>query len=114
MGIVMGIAMSESGINDLYKGKMRTIRWQRCLTCNRPLAAEVSNHIGFEGEYWIVDSVVNSHGIVEHYFKRSGRWFGNHLKCPSCGRQGKLPQDKPLNWDEMQKTREGKNAIQGN
>ena len=109
------LVLSESGIMDLYRGKVKVIRTQRCMGCNRPLAFEVSDKLGFEGEYWIVASSIYAKGIREHYFKRCGRWFGNSLKCPSCGRTGKLPMDKPLNWESMQqKNKEGNNAVSSN
>jgi len=108
------LILSEDQIVDLYRGKAKTIRVQRCMGCNRALAIEVSDKIGFGGEYWTVDSAIVTKGLSEHFFVRSGRWFGNSLQCPTCGRQGKLPMDKPLNWEEMQQTKEGKNAISSN
>lgn len=111
----MGIIVSESMVFDLYRGKAKTIRVQRCTGCHRALAFEVSDKIGFAGEYWIVDGNVVSNGFSEHNFKRSGRWFGNYLKCPSCHREGKLPIDKPLNWENMQQNKkENNNAVSSN
>lgn len=96
------IVLSENEVTDLYRGLAKTIRTQRCMGCHSALAMEAADDIGFEGEYWIIDSAVKSKGQVEHYFKRSGRWFGNHILCPTCGRQGNLPMDKPLNWETME------------
>ena len=93
--------ISEHGVIDIYRGQARTIRVQRCMGCNGALAVEAASDIGFDGEYWIVDSALKNKGQSEHYFKRSPRWFGNYIQCPSCGRNGQLPQDKPLNWDTM-------------
>jgi hypothetical protein len=109
---MVGVILAESEVTDLYRGKVKTIRTQRCRGCNRALAMEVSSNIGFDGEYWIIDSAIGPKGRSEHYFKRSGRWFGNHVQCPTCLREGKLPMDKPLNWDKMEETREGANAVQ--
>ena len=111
----MGVVLGEDQVIDIYRGKVRTIRTQRCMGCRRALAMEVSDNIGFEAEYWIIDSAVFSYGESEHYFKKSGRWFGNQIQCPTCKRQGKLPMDKPLNWEGMQqqrnKSKEGTNAT---
>lgn len=106
------IVLAEDDVKELYRGKIKTIRTQRCMGCNNALAMEVSDNIGFEGEYWIIDSAIRFKGVSEHHFKRSGRWFGNPVTCPTCFRQGNLPQDKPLNWDEMQaqRNKEGSNA----
>ena len=108
--------LAEDQVTDIYRGQARTIRIQRCMGCHRALAMEVSDNIGFEGEYWVIDSAIISKGESEHYFKRSGRWFGNPVTCPSCKRSGHLPIDKPLNWELMQeqrnKSKEGYNAIQ--
>jgi hypothetical protein len=82
--------------------------------CNRALAFEITDKIGFGGEYWIVAGAVMAKGSIDHTFKRSGRWFGNHIKCPSCGREGKLPMDKPLNYENMQQNKGGQNGISGN
>ena len=110
----MGIVISESTVRELYKGKAKKIREQHCLSCNRVLAFEITDKFGSDGEYWIVSGAIKSKGTIEHSFKRSGRWFGNYLKCPSCGRSGKLPMDKPLNYEAMQKSKEERDAVSGN
>lgn len=105
----MGTVIDDKQVMNLYRGKAKTIRTQRCLGCNKALAFEVTNDIGKDGEYWIIDSALKLAGEVIHYFKRSGRWFGNPIQCPSCGRKGFMPMDKPLNWETMEQQRkEGK------
>ncbi len=108
----MSVVLSEHAILDLYQGQVKTIRTQRCMGCHRALAFEISDKIGFGGDYWIIDSVAKQKEGLEHYFKHSDSWFGNTIQCPSCGRTGKLPIDKPLNWENMEQQRkEASNAI---
>ena len=83
---------------SLYgKGKKpKVIRRQHCFGCDTVLALEVTDKLGFGGEYWWIKNGV--------WIK--GRWFGNHVKCPTCGKEGPLPIDKPLSYEEMQKNKE--------
>ena len=94
---------------NLKKGDRLTVRRQQCLGCRSILALEITNNIGFGGDYYVVKDAIMAAGELQLLYTKE-RWFGNHIRCPACGREGKLPMDKPLNWESMQKTREGKNA----
>jgi len=65
---------------------------QHCFGCNTVLAFEFTDKIGTRGS----DCWVNKGGV---FVKE--RWFGNWCKCPVCGREGRLPGDKPLNAESM-------------
>lgn len=102
----VGLAITLDQIINSYRNKVKTIRQQRCKQCWTTLAIEASDKIGHSGEYYIIDGGLIVKGDLEPYYRKSGRWFGNHVRCPKCGLEGKLPGDKPLNWDQMQKERE--------
>lgn len=91
----MGQLDKEKTIIGLGK-RPRTIRRQHCGNCGTVLALEVTDKIGFGGEYWWIKQ-----GL---WIKE--RWFGNAFKCPTCGQEGKLPMDKPLSIDQMVKNAE--------
>ena len=77
----------------LDKGRKPNYRIQQhCKYCDTVLAFEFTDKIGTRGS----DCWVNKSGI---FVKE--RWFGNWIKCPKCGREGKLPGDKPLNAESI-------------
>lgn len=104
----------ESIVGDkqktLQKGERLTIRRQQCMSCSNVLALEITTKVGFGGDYYVAKDCVWLVG-EPHLLYDKMRWFGNYIRCPVCGNEGRLPMDKPLNWDTMQKTREGKNVT---
>ncbi|MEE8472952.1 MAG: hypothetical protein V3S82_07270 [Dehalococcoidia bacterium] len=76
--------------------KPRTVRRQHCFRCDTVLALEITDRIGFGGEYWWVKNGVWA----------QERWFGNRVKCPGCGLEGNLPMDKPLSFERMEANRD--------
>jgi uncharacterized protein with PIN domain len=91
-------------LRDTFQGKGQvTKREQRCLGCNTILALQFSNNLAaHDGDFFMR----SRDGIW-----RKGRWFGNFVKCPVCGREGKLPMDKPLNWESMQTRKETAKGV---
>jgi len=64
-----------------------------CMDCNTVLACEVTDRLGFNSftdYYWLKNGV---------WLKE--RWYGNWVKCPSCGLEGTLPLDKPLSAEAI-------------
>lgn len=95
-----------------HKGHI-LIRKQNCMGCSNVLAVEITDKLGARGEYWVVkDSLKSPLGIDLLYGKEV--WFGNFVKCPICGREGRLPMDKPLAAEEIAKPKEVKNAKSKN
>ncbi len=93
-------------------GKRLTIRRQQCKRCNSVLALEITDKPGFGGDYYVAKDCIWLMG-EPHILYDKERWFGNFIRCPVCGIEGRLPMDKPLNWEAMQHSREVTNAIQG-
>jgi len=86
------------------------IREQRCLTCKRTLAVEITDKLGARGEYWVVkDALRTKLGIDLLYGQEV--WFGNYIRCPNCGRTGNLPIDKPLTADQIALPKEVKDGT---
>ncbi len=75
-------------------GKPRIIRRQHCLYCNTVLALEITDKLGFRShsEYWYV---------TKEGLWIQGRWYGNWITCPNCGKEGTLPGDKPLTAESI-------------
>lgn len=98
-------------------GTRITIRRQECESCRKlfgenkatVLAYEFTENPGFGGEYYVITGGLWVKGEFHPTYKR-GRWFGNYVVCPVCKNTGRLPMDKPLNWDAMMISRGGKNA----
>ena len=91
-------------------GSRITLRRQHCSRCGQPLAYELTDKMGFGGEYYVaIDCVWEKH--EPHIKYKSERWFGNMVRCPVCGLENKLPMDKPLNWEAMQKSREDRKCL---
>lgn len=85
------------------------IREQRCLKCSKTLAIEITDKLGARGEYWVVKDSIHSPYGCDFLFGKEV-WFGNTIRCPNCGRVGKLPMDKPLSAEEMAKPKEVKSG----
>ncbi len=91
-----------------HKGHI-LIRKQNCMGCSSVLAIEITDKLGARGEYWVVkDNIKSRLGTDLLYGKEV--WFGNFVRCPVCGRTGRLPMDKPLAAEEIAKPKEAKNA----
>ena len=91
-----------------HKGHI-IIRKQNCLGCNKVLAVEITDKLGRRGECWVTkDALRLKTGIDFLYGKET--WFGNFIKCPQCGREGKLPMDKPLTAEQIALPKEVKDG----
>jgi hypothetical protein len=66
--------------------------------------------MGYGGEYYVAKDCIWLKG-EPHLMYIKERWFGNFLRCPVCGREGRLPMDIPLSWDNMQEKKEIQNAV---
>lgn len=87
-----------------HKGHI-LIRKQNCVGCHKILAMQITDKLGTHGEGYVVkDAMLSPFGIDFLYGKET--WFGNPVKCPNCGMQGKLPMDKPLNAEEIARPKE--------
>jgi transcription elongation factor Elf1 len=84
-------------IPDLYRFKKGTkhvpklIRRIHCVKCNTVIAEEVTDKHNQTAYEW--------RSITPEGIWITGRWWGNHFKCPVCGAEGNLPIDKPLRED---------------
>lgn len=94
----------------LQQGQKLTVRRQQCRRCDRVLALEISYNYGHGGDYYVVNDAVLIKGEPHLMYKKK-KWFGNWVRCPVCGLEGKLPQDKPLNWENMQLKKENTHAV---
>ena len=104
--------LSESGLNSLIESAQKRkclTRKQHCLGCSKTLAVEITNKLGKRGEYWVVKEAIRFPYETDFLYKKEV-WFGNRMKCPNCGRTGKLPMDKPLAAEEIAKPKEVKDA----
>ena len=90
-----------------HKGHI-IIREQRCLGCPKTLAVEITDKLGRRGEYWVVKGSLRFKTGMDLLYRKEV-WFGNQIRCPNCGREGRLPMDKPLNAERM-KSREEKDG----
>ncbi len=80
------------------------IRRQHCICCDKVLALEITDRLGYGGTY----EYINDRGIWV-----KGKWFGKSTRCPNCGLTGKLPKvDKPLSYESMQKKEGLKTEVQ--
>lgn len=102
-------SLIESKKRSLKKGDRLTVRRQQCVRCNNILALEITENLGYGGDCYVAMDCIMMAGELKMLYKKE-RWFGNYIRCPVCGLEGNLPMDKPLNWENMQKTREGVNA----
>lgn len=106
----MPLAIFEDDIVDMarkHKGHIITRR-QHC-RCHKTLALEITDKLGARGEYWVAKGAIHYPFETELLYEQEV-WFGNFIRCPNCGHEGKLPMDKPLNAEDMEKTEEAFNA----
>ena len=101
--------------NELKEGEKFTIRRNQCgngegIGCNNVLAWQFAKHLNkqSQADYYVAHGCTWQKGEPRIIYKKE-RWFGNYIQCPVCGREGKLPMDKPLNW-ELIESREGSNV----
>ncbi len=96
---------------QLKEGEKFTIRRHQCMRCDNVLALQLGRTLDeqSQADYYVVNGCIWTRGEPDLLYEKK-RWFGNFVVCPVCGREGKLPMDKPLNWELMQETKEGRNA----
>lgn len=114
----MSILMFEKQLignlkKTLKEGERLVVRRQQCMGCHHVLALQIASELDrqSQADYYVVRDCMWIAGEPQLLYKKE-RWFGNPLRCPVCGRQGKLPMDKPLSWELMQETKEKRNALQ--
>lgn len=85
----------------------RFIRRQHCMTCHSVLALQVADKLDRqkEADYYLVKECLWI-ACEPHLLYENRRWFGNWVKCPVCGREGKLPIDKPIAWEMISMPKE--------
>jgi len=98
-------------IKDSTKNHPGFMREQHCMTCRNVLAIELTDKFGslYAGEWYVVKQCIVLANEPHLYYEKK-RWYGNRVKCPVCGREGRLPIDKPYNWELIQKSKEERNA----
>ena len=82
-----------------HKGHI-LIRKQNCVRCWSVLAVEITGKLGSRGDYWVVKDAIQFPTGVDLFYGRE-TWFGNFVRCPKCGLEGRLPMDKPLNAEQI-------------
>lgn len=101
----------DSILADAQKHKGHIlIRKQNCLTCSSVLAVEITDTLGKRGEYWVVKDALRFKAGVDLLYGQEV-WFGNWIQCLVCGREGRLPMDKPLNAENIAKPKEVLNGT---
>ncbi|KKM27626.1 hypothetical protein LCGC14_1572820 [marine sediment metagenome] len=118
----MGLLIFEDQIfgnkqKALKEGEKLTIRRQHCgngagVGCNSVLALQIATDLNHQSqsEYYVVRDCIWLSG-EPHLMYDKKRWFGNFVRCPICGRRGKLPIDKPLNWELIEQPKEVFDAV---
>ncbi len=93
--------------------KPKLVRRQHCIRCKNVLAVQICEKIDHqsEAEYYVVDGCLWIKGEPCLSYKQE-KWFGNWVRCPVCGLEGRLPIDAPLSWELMQSRVKEFNAIQ--
>ncbi len=102
-----GLAIFRNSIIDearKHKGHI-LIREQHCLGCREVLAIEITDKLGKRGDYWVVKDALRTRFGIDFLYSKEV-WFGNFIKCPKCGREGKLPMDKPLSAENIASPKE--------
>ena len=103
----------EAVVSHSKKDRPGFLREQHCFTCRLVLAMELTDKFGstYDGEWWVVKDAVWIKGELIFLYGKE-KWYGNFITCPNCRRQGHLPIDKPYNWELIQQSKEGRNAVQ--
>lgn len=110
-GLLVLLVFKDDILDSARKQKGHIlIRQQHCLTCNQTLAIEITNKLGARGEYWVVKDALWTKFGCDFLYKKEV-WFGNLVKCPNCGRVGRLPMDKPLSAENIASKKEVNNAT---
>ncbi len=91
--------------SQLAEGEKITVRRQQCRKCKAVLALEIGRELGHNTDHYVARQALLVQGEHRILYEQQ-RWFGNFIVCPVCGASGKLPMDKPLNWEEMQAVKE--------
>ncbi len=96
---------------SLKEGEKFTVLRQQCKRCRNVLALQLGRNLDEQSQatYYVVSGCIWTKGQPDLLYEKR-RWFGNFVKCPVCGIEGKLPMDKPLNWELMQESKESRNA----
>lgn len=98
-------------VDEARKQKGHTlIRKQHCMTCHKVLAIEITDKLGARGKYYVVKDCLRIKGMTDFLYEQEV-WFGNFVKCLNCGREGRLPMDKPLSAENISKPKEASNAT---
>ena len=109
MGGIM-LLFLDSLLTDAQKHKGHVlIRKQHCVRCSSVLAVEITDKLGSRGEYWVVKDALRFKTGIDFLYDKEV-WFGNRVKCPKCGMEGRLPMDKPLNAEQIALPKEVKNG----
>ena len=112
---MLGLLLPLNSILDdarSHKGHI-IIRKQNCMGCSSVLAVEITDKLGSRGDYWVVKDAIQFPTGRDLLYRKEV-WFGNFVKCPNCGREGRLPMDKPLNAELMALPKEVKNGTAKN
>lgn len=108
---MVGLLLFEHQIVDKNHKSHLIVRKQHCMGCRKVLAIEVTDKLGVRiGENYVLDSVLRSKAGTDFLYRKE-TWFGNHIRCLNCGREGKLPMDKPLSAENIAKPKEVINAT---
>ena len=100
----------EQILDSVQQHKGHTIiRKQNCMGCNKVLAVEITDKLGQRGEYWVVKDALHFKTGTDFLYGKEV-WFGNFVRCLNCGREGRLPMDKPLNAEQIAQPKEVKDG----
>ena len=108
----MSLLLFEHQIMDAARSEKGhiLIRRQHCFGCHKTLAIEITDKLGRRGDYYVVKGCLKVAGMSDLLYGKEV-WFGNFVKCPSCGREGRLPMDKPLSAENIMQPKEVLNAT---
>ena len=81
------------------------------MTCSTVLAIEITDSLGKRGEYHVMKDYIYTRGGSFDFLYEKRVWFGNYIKCLRCGREGRLPMDKPLSAENIAQPKEVVNAT---
>jgi len=109
----MPYLLTREQIAGMYQGKPGLLREQHCMGCEHVLAIEHTDKFGNTdaGAFFVVkDCLILAR--EPHLLYVRERWYGNPVRCPVCGRQGKLPIDKPYSCELIEDSKEKRNVTQ--
>ena len=111
----MSFLLTREQVVQQWQGKPGLLREQHCMACEQVLAIEHTDKFGNTdaGAFYVVkDCLWLGHPKEPHLLYVKERWYGNPVRCPVCGRQGKLPMDKPYSCELIEKSKEERNVTQ--